>query len=219
MSKLRIIGDVHQYYDSYFSLAEESEYSLQVGDMGINYEPLKQLDSNKHKFIGGNHDNYDTYNSCPHVIESDYGSKDYGIGIHGGLVFFFVRGSFSIDWRQRTQYYLSRGIKTYWEQEELSMREMYDCFDLYKKTKPDFVISHDCPRSISKKMGNGDILAQFGYDIKSFSTRTSELLEAMFQYYQPENWCFGHYHKNWSETINGTNFRCIDELAYLDIET
>ena len=84
MSKIRIIGDVHQYYDSYFSLAEECEYSLQVGDMGFNYEPLKQLDSNNHKFIGGNHDNYDTYNSCSHVIESDYGSKDYGVGIHGG---------------------------------------------------------------------------------------------------------------------------------------
>ncbi len=99
------------------------------------------------------------------------------------------------------------------------MREMYDCFDLYKKTKPYFVISHDCPRSISNRIGIGEVLTQFGYNPKSFSTRTSELLEAMFQHYQPENWCFGHYHRDWSETVNGTNFRCIDELAYLDIET
>lgn len=219
MAKLRIIGDVHQFYDPYFSIAEESNYSLQVGDMGFNYDPLNRLASDCHKFIGGNHDNYDTYYSCKYAIDSEYGSKDYGPVSHGGLRFFFVRGGFSIDWRTRTQMYLTRGYKWHWDQEELSMKDMYNCLELYKELQPDFVISHECPRSISNKVGNNKILQHFGYDPDNFSTRTSELLEAMFQFHQPEQWIFGHYHLDWCEEVNGTKFTCLNELGYMDIET
>jgi len=217
--KLRIIGDVHQYYDSYIPIAEEADYSIQVGDMGFNYDPLSQLASDCHKFIGGNHDNYDIYYNCHYSLESEYGSKDYGTVRHGGLRYFFIRGGFSIDWKQRTQFYLAKGYKSYWEQEELSMKEMYNCVDLYKEIQPDFVISHECPRSISSRVGDNEILSRFGYNPKTFSTRTSEMLEIMFQFHQPKQWVFGHYHKDWSDVVNGTKFTCLNELSYMDIDT
>lgn len=219
--RLRIIGDVHQYYDAYFSLTEECDYSIQVGDMGFNYDPLKAIHSEKHKFIGGNHDNYDQYYRCPHVVESTnqiVHLKDFGFVSMYGFDFFFVRGGFSVDWRQRQRNYLKGGLKSYWDSEELHIEAMDAALSAYKKQRPKVVITHECPRSISKLVGDNSILEMFGYNPKTFTTRTSELLEMMFQIHQPEKWYFGHYHKDWTGTVNGTEFRCIDELGYQDVE-
>jgi len=220
-SKIRIIGDVHQEYDSYFSLTKDCDYSIQIGDMGFDYKPLNVLDHNKHKFFAGNHDSLDQYYSSPHVIESTGTtgkSKDFGTATHGGLDFFFVRGGFSIDWKQLQMIFLMGGAKSYWDNEELSIEEMEMALWQYQKMKPDVMITHECPRSISKHVGDNKILEMFGYNPDRFTTNTSELLEMMFQSHQPKQWYFGHYHNNWGDKINGTKFRCIDELSYVELE-
>jgi len=231
MPKLRLIGDVHGFYDAYIPIAEEADYSIQVGDMGFSYAPLINMDYKRHKFIGGNHDNYDEYyekystfnkandkyiESSP-VLKGKWGICDFGTANHGGLDFFFVRGGFSIDWRMRLNSYFRGGMKTYWDNEELCLEDMEMCLAEYKKTKPDFVISHEAPRSVSKRVGNNEILMRFGYNPETFSTRTGELLEAMFQAHQPKYWRFGHFHRSWSDDINGTNFRCLNELEFEEI--
>jgi predicted phosphodiesterase len=219
--KLRIIGDVHGKFQEYIKLTKDCDYSIQVGDVGFDYNELKRVDSNKHKVIGGNHCNYDQYYSSPHVVESTATtgkSKDFGSAFHGGLNFFFVRGGFSIDWKQRQRSFLMGGAKTYWDNEELSMEEMEMALWLYQKMKPDVVITHECPRSISKHVGDNKILEMFGYNPDRFTTKTSELLEMMFQSHQPKQWYFGHYHNNWYAEINGTQFRCVDELSYVELE-
>jgi predicted phosphodiesterase len=221
MSTLRIIGDVHGKFQEYIALTKECDSSIQVGDMGFDYSELKAVDEYKHKFIGGNHDNYNTYYNSPHVKETTAttgGSKDFGTAFHCGLNFFFVRGGFSIDWKQRQKSFLMGGAKSYWDNEELSMEEMEMALWLYQKMKPDVVITHECPRSISKHVGDNKILEMFGYNPDRFTTKTSELLEMMFQSHQPKQWYFGHYHNNWYAEINGTQFRCIDELNYVDLE-
>ena len=215
MAKLRIIGDVHGLYDSYIPTAQEADYSIQIGDMGFNYKPLEVLNENKHKFIAGNHDNMEMYPLDCHAVSN---GDDFGISSVGGFKFFYVRGGFSIDWRMRQDHYLRTGYKSYWDNEELSVDRMYACLQYYKSFKPDFVITHECPRSISKYVGDNEILKRFGYNPESFSTRTSELLEAMFQAHQPKTWVFGHYHKDWNGVVNGTNFICLDELSCLDLE-
>ena len=220
-SKVRIIGDVHQKYDAYFSLTKDCDYSIQIGDMGFDYKPLNVIDHNKHKFFSGNHDSLDQYYSSPHVIESTITtgmSRDYGTATHGGLDFFFLRGGFSIDWKQRQKSYLMGGAKSYWDNEELSMEEMEMALWQYQKMKPDVVITHECPRSISQYVGDNKILEMFGYNPQRFTTKTSELLEMMFQSHQPKRWYFGHYHNNWASKINGTWFTCIDELSYVELE-
>ena len=228
MPKLRLIGDVHGFYDAYIPIAEEADYSIQVGDMGFSYAPLSSMDYKHHKFIGGNHDNYDEYyekysasnwlGSETPMLKGMWNLCDFGMTNHGGLDFFFVRGGFSIDWRMRLNAYLRGGMKTYWDNEELCLEDMEACLAEYKKTKPDFVISHEAPRSITKRVGNNDILKTLGYNPETFSTRTGELLEAMFQAHQPKTWVFGHYHVEFDEVINGTRFVCLPELGHLDLE-
>ena len=58
MIDLRLIGDIHGKYDHYLNLVKDCQYTLQVGDLGFDYEPIFHLDPEKHRFIGGNHDNY-----------------------------------------------------------------------------------------------------------------------------------------------------------------
>jgi predicted phosphodiesterase len=219
--KLRIVGDAHGKFQEYIALTKECDYSIQVGDMGFDYKPLNVIDHNKHKFFAGNHDSLDKYYTSPHAIESTATtgkSKDFGTATHGGLDFFFVRGGFSIDWKQRQKSFLMGGAKSYWDNEELSMEEMEMALWLYQKMKPDVVITHECPRSISKHVGDNKILEMFGYNPDRFTTKTSELLEMMFQSHQPKQWYFGHYHNNWYAEINGTQFRCVDELSYVELE-
>jgi predicted phosphodiesterase len=217
MSTLRIIGDVHAKFQDYIALTKGCDYSIQVGDMGFDYSELRAINQDNHKFIGGNHDNYDRYYGSPYVVESTM-NKDYGTATHGGLDFFFLRGGFSIDWKQRQKSYLMGGAKSYWDNEELSMEEMEMALWQYQKMKPDVVITHECPRSISQYVGDNKILEMFGYNPQRFTTKTSELLEMMFQSHQPKRWYFGHYHNNWASKINGTRFGCIDELSYVELE-
>lgn len=216
MTKVRIIGDVHGKYEKYFPLTEDCDYSLQIGDMGFNYDSLI-IDSKRHKFFGGNHDNYDVYFRSPHTLRGLTETNNYGPANHGGLKFFFARGAFSIDWKYRQKTYLMGGGKSYWEREELYLEDMFDCLEEYKEYKPEIVITHECPRSISSKVGNNDTLSSFGYDPNSFSTRTSELFQAMLETHKPKLWIFGHYHVSFDEIVNGTNFVCLPELGYTDI--
>jgi hypothetical protein len=57
---LRIIGDVHGYYQEYYKVVSMMPYSFQLGDMGMDYTELNEaeLDPFRHVFISGNHDDY-----------------------------------------------------------------------------------------------------------------------------------------------------------------
>jgi predicted phosphodiesterase len=186
--------------------------------MGFDYSELRAINEDNHKFIGGNHDNYDKYYASPYVVQGAQLDKDFGTATHGGLDFFFVRGGFSIDWKQRQRSFLMGGAKTYWDNEELSIEEMEMALWQYQKMKPDVVITHECPRSISKHVGDNKILEMFGYNPDRFATKTSELLEMMFQYHQPKMHFFGHYHVPFNKIINGTRFICLPELGYFDMK-
>jgi predicted phosphodiesterase len=216
--ELRIIGDVHGKFQEYIALTKGCDYSIQVGDMGFDYSELRAINEDNHKFIGGNHDNYDKYYASPYVVQGAQLDKDFGTATHGGLDFFFVRGGFSIDWKQRQRSFLMGGAKTYWDNEELSIEEMEMALWQYQKMKPDVVITHECPRSISKHVGDNKILEMFGYNPDRFATKTSELLEMMFQYHQPKMHFFGHYHVPFNKIINGTRFICLPELGYFDMK-
>lgn len=215
MAKLRIIGDVHQYYDAYLPIAQQADYSIQVGDMGFDYKPLSVLDPEKHRFFAGNHDNFD---DTVNLMRYGFNARGFGEYNFNGFKFFYVSGGFSIDWKLRQSHYFKTGVKTYWDNEELSLKSMIAALEEYKAAKPEIVITHECPRSICKRVGDNEILKRFGYNPETFSTRTSELLEAMFQAHQPKTWVFGHYHRDWSDVVNGTHFVCLNELSYMDME-
>jgi len=212
--KLRVIGDIHGCINiphprkgiSYRDIICDCDFSVQLGDMGFNYSGLKGV-GNRHVFIPGNHENYD---NLPEQALPGYGQVALG-----GWTFFHVRGEWSIDINQRLEAMARGGQKMWWKEEELSKQDMEACLNLYKEIKPDVVMSHGCPLSISEQVGNPGVWKYFGWEEKCI-TNTQYLLEYMLQIHQPELWLFGHYHRDWFHTVGSTTFVCIDELNYID---
>ncbi len=202
MTKLRIIGDVHCDLATYMFCAEQVKYSIQVGDLAFNYTLLGGLDSDHHKFIGGNHDHY------PSILD---GSISHALGDFGTHTipgwkrreFFYVRGGYSID-------RLSRKEGTDWfPEEQLNMVQCYDALYAYKRTKPKTMITHECPVEIIQFVGNPE------WNV--VPSRTAQLLQGMLEEHQPELWIFGHHHRKWSASVNGTTFICLPVMGYIDI--
>lgn len=206
---MRLISDVHGKIQQYLDIVKDQEYSLQLGDMGFDYSLLRKLNYDKHKFIPGNHDNYD--NLPPHAYNS------YGMESLGGIDFFYVRGAFSIDWLPRVSSYIGRGVKSWFEQEQLSQEELRLAIQEYVYHKPEIVISHDFPLTISRKIGNHNVVRSFGYDPNGCLSRTQLALEVMFLEHQPKKWFGAHYHVDVDFKFKNTNFVCMRELRYIDV--
>lgn len=210
MSKpnLRLIGDVHGNIEQYMTIARGAEYSIQLGDLGFDYSLLQtDFSPEFHRVLAGNHDNYESVdgnfvNQTPHFL------GDFGV-LHVPKVgdVFFVRGGRSIDHRHRTL-----GLD-YWPDEELSHARANEAFELYKNARPDLVISHECPRSVIRHVSSFDYFDGAPV-VPSF---TANLLQEMLDAHRPSVWYFGHYHKRYMRTINGTEFNCLEELEHCDI--
>ena len=202
MSKVTLIGDLHGKYERYHRIVREKDrhpYTVQLGDFGFDYETLKNVDPNHHVFIGGNHDNYDKVADVPNYL------GDYGYMVNfNGIDFFYYRGAWSID-----RIYRTIGID-WWEQEQVSIEGFMKARELYREIKPDIMLTHDCPESVAYHLipPNGRV----------FQQNTGWALQELFDIHQPKQWYFGHWHKSWSMTINGTNFRCLNELETTTID-
>jgi hypothetical protein len=237
MSWLRVIGDVHGKYvgnppleEGYVSIAKGAEYSLCVGDVGFNYNYLvDNLDSNRHKAIGGNHDNYtavectvckgqkcETCEMRGHwfPLMSPHFLKDFGVlKIPDFEPIFYVRGAWSID-----KLYRILNV-SWWKDEELTKTQFGRTVVSYHEEKPEFVVTHTCPNSIIPYFFRGN---SFGNTIQG--SYTEAILNKMYNYHQPKKWIFGHWHIDWRqvvkhpETGKETEFICLKELAYIDFE-
>lgn len=191
-----VIGDVHGNYDKYLEIIEESDFSVQLGDMGLNYDKIFDVSMN-HRFIPGNHDNYD--NLPNNAFQSDYGQISLG-----HLDFFYIRGAYSIDKASRLI-----GI-SWWEQEEIKMDSAIQLIETVEFMQPRYILSHDCPE-ICLKEG----VATNKY--KRHPSFTTQMMSEVWKAHKPEFWLFGHHHKNWDKTIEGTRFIGINELSSVDI--
>jgi predicted phosphodiesterase len=192
---LTIIGDVHGKYERYYKIIRQTEvhpYTVQLGDFGFKYNTLTNLDPNNHKVLGGNHDNYDIIHKYPHYL------GDYGISVVGEVEFFYYRGAYSIDRQYRTV-----GID-WWEQEQVSIDQFMKARELYRETKPNIVITHDCPQNIASQM----LLPHQ----KAYENMTGWALQELLNIHEPEYWFFGHWHDSRNIKYGNTNFMCLDEL-------
>lgn len=210
MSKIRFVGDVHGKAVDYVKLVKDQEFSIQVGDLGFHYTYLPYLNHTRHIVVPGNHDNYYEVDKYPHFLTT------FGSHVHGGLNFFYVRGAFSIDWQWRLNKEHRGYEKSWWQEEELSYGQLQQAIDLYTEVKPDFMVTHEAPRSIIKNITDGRVLRDFGYNPETFTTRTSEALDRMLDAHRPKIWVFGHYHRRLDKEIDGTRFVCLEELGVLD---
>lgn len=193
------IGDAHGQYDRYVKMARKREHTLQIGDLGFKYGCLENLDPERHKIVGGNHDNYDILPNFPHYL------GDWGNVSLGGTEFFFLRGAYSIDRDSRTI-----GID-WWSQEEIPIESFMEAREFYRECKPRIFISHTCP----------EVMAAHFLDARRqhriHVTKTGWMLDELFNIHQPELWVFGHYHVSKSVTQGRTKFVCLDELETMDV--
>lgn len=200
-----LIGDIHGLFHDYKQILKiyNIKKSLQLGDMGVGFSPELVLDLNgikgDHKFIRGNHDN-------PFVCrEHPCYAGDYGI-IEGDFIdgmftkLFFVSGAWSIDKDLRTP------DKDWWEEEELSYKDLSAAVNFYFKEKPDIVCTHDCPTSVLFELHRTVV-----------PTRTAQAFDSMLLHHQPSYWFFGHHHMSWRKRIDGCMFVCLNELEVLNI--
>lgn len=194
---ITVIGDAHGQYDRYVKMARKRDFTVQIGDLGFKYGCLENLDPERHKVVAGNHDNYDIIMKWPHYL------GDYGTLSLGGVDFFFYRGAYSIDRQWRTV-----GID-WWQQEQVGIEGFMEAREIYRAAKPDLVLTHDCPESISPHL--------LPPDAQIYQNQTGWALQELFNIHQPKTWVFGHYHVSKRLQANGTDFVCLDELETLDL--
>ncbi len=207
---MRFCGDVHGRHSDYLKLAQEAEYTIQVGDLGFEYYFLDNLDPEKHKVLAGNHDNYHKWNTQKFIyMQTGHWLGDFGIfEVPDFGPIFFARGGFSIDWRYRKE------GRDWWPDEEMSYEMMGKAVELYTEIKPDFVVSHECPGSIidpifGEKTWDGELLKP---------SMTAKMLDAMWEIHRPKTWVFGHHHRPADIELNNTRFVCLPELGVLDFD-
>jgi hypothetical protein len=205
VNRLRLIGDVHGRVSEYVALCQEAEHTVQVGDLGFRRhyrEIVRRLDPVRHRFVPGNHDDYAML--PPHAL------GDFGVHTAAGISLFFVRGAFSIDGKFRTPQV------DWWPEEELSEDQLANALDLYLDVKPQLVVTHDCPLSITRRVGNAKLVQAFGFG-DDLRTRTQVALQAMLDRHQPARWIFGHYHRSLTFVDQEVQFTCLAELESLDL--
>lgn len=210
---IAVIGDVHGDTSEYIRTIAKSgcDRSIQVGDMAHYYGVINRyVDAARHVFFGGNHENYDTYYDCPNAL-GDYGPIPFLPNS------FFIRGAYSIDYSSMMARERSENCKLWWKEEELDLYGCLTALNEYIKVKPKIMFSHDCPLPVSKKIGDPQILRNYGRDPNTFMTRTQCMLDAALEAHQPDVWFFGHYHQDVQISYHGTQFYCIPPLSFLKI--
>jgi hypothetical protein len=182
--------------------------SIQVGDFGIGFgnnfwheEVVGKWmkDNPNHRFIRGNHDNPAICKTMPGYIEDGT--------VEGDVM--YIGGAWSIDHAYRTE------GRDWWRDEELSIMEFDRIAKIYEEVKPRVVITHDCPTAVAWEMFISKGLSLSTSQIK---TRTGEYLQFMFEQHKPELWFFGHWHETLTQNILGTEFHCLGELDFIDVE-
>ena len=205
MSEITIIGDVHGKWKEYESkLMGIPGRSIQIGDMGMGFGGRKTLRlPGNAKWFRGNHDNPQMCREHPNYL------GDYGFLPQDSL--FYIAGAWSIDRAWRTP------MVSWWPDEELNWQELDAALDLYIKSKPRFVISHEAPTCASTWLLT--MVAPGFRPEKIATTRTGQAMERMLDYHKPEKWIFGHYHIDKTFDFHGVEFKCLNELSTYVLET
>ncbi len=209
MSKITAIGDVHNKVEKYLEIANNHEYTVQVGDMGFNYTHLNYIDGNKHKVNFGNHENFTKFNDKFVAMQSNHWLGDYGLKKLNGVEFFYFGGGHSIDWRNRTN-----NVDMFYD-EEVPLYKFEEAKELYLRYKPEIMITHEAPYSIIKPFFGPCNYA--GNLIQPSNTAT--MLEWLLRSHRPKLWVFGHFHERRDRVVDGTRFVCLEELGTFDICT
>ena len=220
----RIIGDVHTQIieddlacsdcQSYVEIIANASYSVQLGDMGDgkSYNQLvDSVDFNRHKFFPGNHDHY---NSLPPHSLGDFGAVQLG-----DVNFFFIRGATSIDRPQLVRLGYELGKTLWFEEEELTEEQMIAAEQAFLQDRPAILISHDAPTHIARLAWENARNMRYPNPEDYFvASKTNSFLDRILEISAPRLWVFGHHHKDWKYHEGETQFVCVGQLSYIDID-
>lgn len=212
---IRFIGDIHNDYDAYYTIANQSEYSIQLGDFGDSaYVKLfySNLNHNKHRVLSGNHCDYDVAPDIPHYL-GDFGNLSLD-----NRSIYFVRGGLSVDRTYRNGEHLSGGKKTYWTQEELNFDQMLNCMEDYDLSRAEILIAHVPPSFLIDDLHpkGHKFIQQFGFH-EGFQENTSLLISKLIGMHRPKVCLFGHHHVHYVNEIDGTLYIGLGINDYIDL--
>lgn len=196
---IRFIGDIHGKMEEYMEIVNQSPYpTIQVGDYGIGFRanPITSPLHTRHMFIRGNHDN-------PYLCRVQSNWIPDGTIVNNIA---FIGGASSIDRMWRTE-----GVD-WWPEEQLTIGELNRILDVIAETKPDIIVSHECPEFVSD-----DIVKHFNMRKFQDDNRTRMMLQSIYDIYTPKYHIFGHWHVSYHKKINGTKFICLNELETFDL--
>lgn len=204
------IGDVHGKFRRYHQILVGHINTIQVGDMGVgffhhtNAAPYENPSQHKmklggHRFIRGNHDNPRACLEHPQWIKDGT--------IEGDVM--FIGGATSIDRAMRV---INR---SWWPDEELSPEALNLLVAVYRISKPRVMVTHECPNWVAEAMGYNTFKYTFKYDDPS---ATRQAFQSMSEFHQPDIWIFGHWHRSFDKTLNGTRYICLAELETKEVE-
>ncbi len=198
--KIIIIGDIHGKFKQYNKIVNNTKYpTIVAGIEGIGFND--KLDSEfkpnkKDKFFRGNHSDPAKCNKFKNYM------SDYGYDEKTGI--FHIAGADSIDKQWRTP------MVDYWPDENISRNKWPEIIELYKKVKPNIVLTHTIPYSM--------IHLLFPH-LEPIKDDTVMLLDELLEIHKPKFHGFGHFHETFKKEINGTTWMCIDELDTYLLET
>ena len=197
--KIRFIGDVHGKFDRYQPIIDEAPCSsIQVGDFGIGFKNELQVpDVPGHYFIRGNHDKLAECKNYAGWLADGFFNSTIGLYVLGGAM--------SVDRGHRIE------GEDWWPDEELSISELYDQVDRVLELKPEIMVTHACPEDVQLAFWPGHIKQRY-------PSRTAQALQVIFENHKPKYWVFGHYHQTKIHNLKGTEFICLGELEYLDMD-
>lgn len=201
--KVTLIGDVHAKIASYKHLLRRIlEPTIQVGDMGIGLvgcPPLEDMDP-KDRWFDGNHDDVEACKKEPSYL-GRFGVTEQGI--------YFAGGAFSVD-----AFYRTYGVDWFYT-EQMNLEEFEQAEELYARTKPDVVATHDCPRSLYPFM----LMQRYGNrPAPVFENNTALFLEKLRSIHIPKIHIYGHWHRHIDVEMYGTRFICLDELQPITLD-
>jgi len=212
MTEYLIVGDIHAKTREFRHLVEKNKGTkiIQIGDYGIGFMHghvqreqmlLHHETQGAVEFIRGNHDSPTDCKDTPGWIPDGTVRNDV----------MFIGGAWSIDGEYRQLWNM-----LWWPDEECTETEFLNMLGIYKTMKPRVMITHDGPEQVTKQMFTDAGLGMPG--MPHIKTRTGSYLQEMFEYHQPEEWYFGHWHRDKTSVIEGTKFQCLNELSTARVE-
>ena len=199
-----VVGDVHGEFNKLNKLINKKlpKTIIALGDFGYwpkwKSHPIKNRDTLIY-WLDGNHEDFwsleqrESDEIWPGVFYMPRGTI---VKLSDGRTALFMGGALSIDKHWRTV-----GVD-WFPEETVKYADVMNLPDV----KIDVVFSHTCPKEF--------LYILLEHNFAKFNDPSYEALSFILDYYKPDLWYFGHWHKYICGKYNNTQWRCLNMAAH-----